>query len=156
MPNVYARVYRGVRDHFPARASEWVLGFALTSWGALLLRPGAMFDTSPAFRTMASMASENVWGWAAIAIGISRLFALILNGTFPTTWYGRFSPHVRGVMSILSMFVWLSITLGLYRVETENTGVAIYFWLMVLDVWNCGRAFRDAGALDEGLRNGAA
>jgi hypothetical protein len=153
---IYAQIHRGVVDHFPARVSEWILAGVMVSWGWRVLQPGEMFAATPAFREMARMAPEEVWGLAAIVIGLVRLAALVINGTFASTWYGRWSPHVRGVMSALSMFIFVSISIGLWLSGAENTGMAVYPWLAVLDFWNVRRAFQDAGGLDEGRRNGPA
>ena len=36
---VFARVYSGVHEHFPARRSEWVMAFAMIAWGCILAGP---------------------------------------------------------------------------------------------------------------------
>lgn len=152
---IVARIRGGVVDHFPARVSEWIVACILVSWGYILLKPSNIFATSPAFSEMAKMAPEWVWGTAAIAIGLSRLAALVINGTFPRTWYGKWSPKVRGLMSALSMFILVSISLGIAKNGADTTALAVYPWLAALDFWNVFRAFKDAGHMTEARRNGA-
>jgi hypothetical protein len=151
---VHVRLARGVVEHFPARASEWALAGMMATWGYLVLLPGEIFETSQAFREMAAMASESTWGLAALVIGAVRVLALFVNGTFATTWYGRWSPHVRGVMSALAVFVWLSISIGVLQSSTVTTGMAVYPWLTALDIWNALRAFKDSGTMDGSRNNG--
>jgi hypothetical protein len=151
---VHVRLARGVVEHFPARASEWALAGMMVSWGYLILLPEAMFTRSPAFNEMAAMASETTWGLAAMGIGLVRLVALFINGTFAQTWYGRWSPHVRGMMSALAVFVWLSISIGVLQSSTVTTGMAVYPWLTALDIWNALRAFKDSGTMDGSRNNG--
>lgn len=148
------RLARGVTDHFPARASEWVLAGMITHWGVIVLQPDNLFARSPAYQQMALLADEKMWGYSAIAIGFTRFVALVINGTFSSTWYGRWSPHVRSVLSGASCFFWTQISLGIWAADVNTTGLAIYPWLTVLDIWNAIRASNDAGKMDESRTDG--
>jgi len=139
------RIATGIKRHFPTRVSEWFLSGALVAWGWILLSPGDTFSASPSFAHMAVMASERTWGLAAITVGLVRVVALIINGTFADTGYSRASPYVRAIMSILACFVWAQITLGLIGAPNTSTGLAVYPILFLLDSWNCVRAAGDAG-----------
>ena len=35
---------------------------------------------------MTQYATENTWGWVCIALGLARIAALTVNGTFADTW----------------------------------------------------------------------
>lgn len=150
---MYLRIVRGVTEHFRARASEWTLAAMLVLWGCIVYAPGDTF-TTPAWTVMQLMMSETTWGLFALGIGVIRLVALIMNGTFRTTWYGRLSPHVRAVMAGLSCFVWSQITLGLLLGGTISTGLAIYPLLLALDFYNVMSASGEAGAMDRTRRDG--
>lgn len=151
----YVKLVRGVVDHFPSRASEWIMSGVLITWGIILLGPNNVFASSPAWAEMSYVATENTWGLFAVSIGMMRLLALFINGTFPRTWYGKISPKVRAFMSALSVLVLVSISIGLYSATgLETTGLAVYPWLAVLDFWNVLRASSDAGQMDEGRKNG--
>lgn len=141
------RVYKGIHEHFPARRSEWVLAGIMTAWGWILLGPTDTFGRSPGWAQMAAMASEHTWGWAAAAIGIFRFAALVINGTFADTWYGRWSPHVRALASFLACFLWLQIAIGLYA--SWPPGLAAYTGLLVLDFMNIVAAMSDAAKMDK-------
>lgn len=149
----YLRIVRGVTAHFRARAGEWALATMLVIWGWLVYLPEEMF-TSPAYAIMRLTAREEVWGMAALIVGGIRLIALILNGTFWKTWYGRFSPHIRSIMAGLSCFVWSQISLGLLLSGEATTGLAIYPVLLLFDFYNVMSAAGDAGATDWARKNG--
>lgn len=148
------RLYLGIHDHFPARRSEWVLAGIMIAWGWLLIAPGPAFQGSPEWSQMASMMKEETWGWLAIAIGTFRLLALIINGTFSRTWYGRWSPHVRGLASFLTCFIWFQISFGLWASDAATTGLAVYPGLFVLDAMNIVAASKDAAGMDKAVADG--
>lgn len=151
---IILRIYRGIHDHFPARRSEWVLAGILVAWGLILLPPSPAFEESLVWAQMAVMASERTWAVTAIAIGLFRLAALIVNGTFSSTWYGRWSPHVRSLASFLSCFLWLQISFGLWAGSATTTGLAVYPGLLVLDLMNVVAAASDAGQMDRAQKDG--
>ena len=145
---IIARVFTGITNHFPVRASEWALAFMMVGWGFIVLQPDEMFAVVPAYSHMSMIASETAWGSATTCIGLIRIVALIANGTFAETWWGRWSPHLRAVLSFAACFLWASISLGLFASQVQNTGLAIYPFLFALDAYNCRRAAGDAGSLD--------
>lgn len=151
----YLRIVRGVTEHFRARAPEWALSIMMIIWGVIVYAPGDTF-TTPAWAVMQLIASERTWGVCALLIGGLRLIALIMNGTFWQTWYGRLSPHIRAVMAFLSCFVWLQISIGLAKSDAVSTGLAIYPLLLALDLYNGMSASHDAGAMDRMRRDGDA
>lgn len=145
------RLYLGITDHFPARRSEWVLAGIMVVWGWLLLGPDTVFNGNPAWAQMAAMMQEETWGWLAIGVGAFRLAALIINGTFAGTWYGRWSPHVRAFASFLSCFLWFQIAFGLWASGAATTGLAVYPGLLVLDAMNIVAASQDAAGMDKAV-----
>jgi heme exporter protein D len=148
------RLYLGIHDHFPARRSEWVLACIMVAWGWILLKPTTVFASHPSWSQMAAMMDEATWGWLAIAIGSFRLLALIVNGTFARTWYGRWSPHVRALASFLSCFLWFQISFGLWASDAATTGLAVYPGLLVLDAMNIVAASKDAASMDKAVADG--
>jgi hypothetical protein len=144
------RLYLGIHDHFPARRSEWVLAGIMVAWGWILLKPEAVFS-QPEWAQMAAMMDEATWGWLAISIGSFRLLALIINGTFARTWYGRWSPHVRALASFLTCFLWFQISFGLWASDAATTGLAVYPGLLVLDAMNIVAASKDAAGMDKAV-----
>lgn len=110
---VILRVVRGVTDHFPGRVSDWFLASILTNVG---------FD------------SHGFWSVLCLSIGLTRLIALTINGTFPKL---RWSPHVRFVMAILSGCVWVQLALG--------ADPMLYRYLLLFDIYNTHLAAAEAG-----------
>lgn len=132
-----------LKEHFPARISEWFNGAILTSWGLYLLLNPDLFE-SPAMevsmREMAAMVPagvnpESVWGLAAFVAGSTRLIALFINGAWSRT------PALRLATAAISAFVWTQVVIGLMSVP--NTGLAVYPWLVVIDLVAAYRAGRD-------------
>lgn len=153
---VVLRIADGIRSHFPARASEWALAGIMAGWGWTLLRPVETFATSRAYSQMAVMADESTWGWGAITVGLVRLVALVVNGTFANTVYARMSPHVRGLFAFFACFIWLQITLGLIGSREIAPGVWAYGGLFALDAYNAIRTFGEAAQTDRARRNAGA
>jgi hypothetical protein len=148
------RLYLGIAHHFPARRSEWVLAGILVVWGWLLTQPGETFASNPAWAQMSLWMSEDAWGRFAIAIGSFRLVALLVNGSFSGTWYGRWSPHVRALASFMSCFLWFQISFGLWASDAATTGLAVYPGLLLLDAMNIIAASRDAAGMDKAIGDG--
>lgn len=148
------RIFLGITDHFPARRSEWVLAFVMMVWGYILLRPEPTFTNSVAWSQMTAIWSEQVWGWLAVSIGGFRVAALVINGTFSNSWYGRWSPHVRAVASFLSCFLWFQIVFGLIGSGAVTTGLAVYPGLFILDAMNIVAASKDAAGMDRAVSDG--
>lgn len=148
---IVIRMVKGVSDHFPARRSEWVLAAMLLGWGIILGPPStSVFATSPAFAGLDGMAPEWVWAWVCLLIGVVRLLALLINGTFAHTFYGHWSPHVRGALAFLSCFIWTAISIGVFNSGALTTGIIIYPGLLALEITNLKEAWQDAGEADRG------
>jgi hypothetical protein len=150
---IIVRIARGIHDHFPARMSEWGLAVMLLNLGLVLGQPNDTMQTSPSLSGLLRIAPEHVWAWALLLIGSVRLLALVVNGTFADTLYGRWSPHVRSVLSFLSCFFWMNITVGLTLSEMTGTGIAVYPVLLLMDGYNTVRAAGDAAVIDKAHKN---
>jgi hypothetical protein len=156
---VIIKIRDGVKQHFDVRLAEWGCALILLNWGVALLAPGDTFALSAAYQGLARIWSETTWGYACLLIGGARVIALTLNGTFAHTRYGRLSPHVRAVFSLLSCFFWFQIVFGFLITPGGlkppiSTGPGTYFIIMLMDVWNSRRALSDAGEADSALRHG--
>lgn len=144
---IVLRIAKGVQQHFTARRSEWALAFGLTGWGFVVAKPTVLFASSPAYASMANMADEQTWGYGAFCAGLLRLIALVVNGTFPGTIYGRYSPLVRSLAAYGCCAIWAAITIGLYATPADAPGMWIYFSLFCLDFANGRTAMHDYGLL---------
>jgi hypothetical protein len=144
---IVRRVFTGVVESFPVRASEWLLSIAMIWWGFILLDETPIFASSPVYGPMASLFAEETWGLMAVLAGFVRLLALVINGTFSGTLYSFYSPHIRCTMSFITCFIWAQISLGFQASGVVTTGMAVYPILFLLDAWNAVRAAGDAGAM---------
>lgn len=148
------RIGRGVIDHFPVRRSEWINSLVMFGWGAILA-----FDNLPLYGIWTNLSlslSEAAWSSMLMTIAALRLLALTINGTFPKSWYGRWSPHVRVAMSMICALAWMQLVLAGMKAPVWSTAVVAYAGYFVSDVLNTWSAAAEARELDKGRRNVAA
>lgn len=108
------RVYEGVKHSFPMRWLEWVMAGLMVGWGIGFL--GIHYDPiagkGVAWHTLFFFAPQAVWSVVMASLGVLRLGALTINGTFRDTFYDRFSPIVRGMTAGLCGSVWFIVSLS--------------------------------------------
>ena len=149
---IILRALAGVRRHFPNRGLEWFATAVTIDWGwTLLWEPPNL--TSPGFQVMLHYLTEFSWAILMLTVGLLRLAALIVNGTFSETAYSRWSPHVRAVGAFISLFFWIQITLSLILGSPTGTGLAVYKWILVFELFNLVRCATDARVVDKASRN---
>ena len=136
-------IVTGIKSHLPDRLPEWVMGFAILNYGLGLVGPGDAWTSPTAWAAMAHYAPENAWGWLCVMLGIARLMALVINGTFADTAYSRFSPHVRGSTAVAALGFWMMVMLSVSA--SGSIGSRIYVLPLVLEVWCIFHAWRDTG-----------
>ena len=144
---IVLRLATGITEHFPQRVSEWVMTAAILGWGYMLAGEAAAFSATPSFRELSRIADEDTWALICLLVGMARLAALIVNGTFRGF---RYSPHLRGAASLVACVFWGQITLGMLvawiGAGAIGTGVVAYGAFMTLELWNLFRAWADVGA----------
>lgn len=154
---VYARISRGVRDHLYVRRSEWACAAVITWWGLSLALPGETFKLSPTYSGLAAVAPE--WAWSAVClfVGVFRLIALTINGTFRETWYSRYSPHVRAGTAYVTGLIYFLIVYGILLQFTlpVSTALGAYAALAFLDFSNALGTARESGYQTRENRNAA-
>ena len=100
--------------------------------------PATAENLSPAYLGLETIASEEAWGWGCLIIGIIRLLSLFINGFWvPPTF------HIRSATSILSTFFWFSIVYGMIASGAATTGLAVYPWLLLTEIFCIFRTARD-------------
>lgn len=133
-------------DHFPVRATEWMLASMKLSFGFILLLPYPIFN-QPMLSGLARMGFQHTWGWIAFAAGLVHLIALYVNGT------RRKSPHVRAFCSGIGSVFWLCVCKGMFAPGIPSTGWAIYPWLVIYSIRNVWTAMEDARRSDEKFKS---
>lgn len=145
---IIARIIKGIAHHFPIRVSEWIMTYCLFGWATVLVIDPDTFGKTPSLSQLALFGSEHTWSIVMYAAGYLRFAGLIVNGTFRDTF--KHSPHLRGLASIVSCFVWGQITLGIllsyHATGAGLTGFVIYTAAMATELWNLFRAWADVGA----------
>jgi len=104
-----ARIRTGIRSHFQARMTEWLMLFPSVTHGIVFLSQPNLFDVSPSFDGLERYATQEMWGVVVLMCAIVRLAALMVNGTFETF---RYSPHMRLAASIVGCLFWMTYDLG--------------------------------------------
>jgi hypothetical protein len=128
---------------FPIRVTEWLLAGIMFSWSIVCWNLSAHDWSSPIYSGLSRLAEQNTWAFFAFWIGAMRIAALTINGAW------RPSPHLRAVGAFLACFMWLQISLGLMTSDIKATGLAVFPWLLLADIYNVFRASHDARISDD-------
>jgi hypothetical protein len=117
---------------FPIRVTEWLLAGIMFSWSIVCWNLSAHEWASPAYQGLSRLAERDTWAFFAFWIGATRLAA-----------------HLRAVGAFLACFMWLQISLGLMTSDIKATGLAVFPWLLLADIYNVFRASHDARISDD-------
>ncbi len=128
---------------FPIRVTEWLLACIMLSWSIVCWNLTDAEWANPIYSGLSRMGEQQSWAFFAFAIGAIRLAALTINGAW------RPSPHLRGAGAFLACFMWLQMSLGIFASELVVTGVAVFPWLFIADIYNVFRAAHDARLSDD-------
>ena len=148
------RIAHGVRSHFIHRLPEWLLAGQIGMMGMQLLRVGSTFGSSPTWRVIARVISEDAFGSLALGISLFWLISLILNGTF--WWFAGWSRWVRSLSAFLATGFWSVTAIGLYQASPYSTGVTNNAGFAVMSFVVSLITAREVGAADKRARNAAA
>lgn len=145
------QLVRGAAHNFAIRVSDWFAASVMLSFGMLLLTCDVRLGHDRTFALLWQYAPPWVWGCICLLIGVGRIAALVVNGTFPSF---RWSPHIRMAMAAFSVFVWFQITLGLL-VGNGGTTVIVAFFpnLFLFDLYNLFLAASEAGVSERRIRH---
>ena len=131
---------------FPIRVTEWLLAGIMLSWSIACWNLRPIDWANPLYAGLARFADQHTWATFALVIGAVRLAALTINGAW------RPSPYFRMGCAFLSCFMWLQISFAVFNAEIRATGIAIYPWLLLADIYNVFRASHDARLSDDRAR----
>lgn len=131
---------------FPVRVMEWLLAGIMFSWSFACWSLRPVDWANPLYSGLSRIADAPTWAFFAFVLGVTRLAALTINGAW------RPSPHIRAFCAFLACFMWLQISLGIMAADIRATGIAIYPWLLLADIYNVFRASYDARVSDERAR----
>lgn len=124
---------------FGIRFPEWVGSLQAILVGLGLLHPFPAFENSQALAIFASIASEEVWGIAILALGLARFTSLVINGRRK-----KITPWVRLASAALSCGVWTGLSIGLFASGVVSTWWGAWPIAAFVEVINLYRASHDA------------
>lgn len=138
----FLTVYHGVRHTFPMRWLEWLMSIFIIVWGDSLLGR----SSSPLWNSMIYWFPLWVWGWSMMTVGVLRLIALGINGTFRNTLYSRYSPMVRGLTAGFCGLLWLAVAL--------SAAAMLPLFFFILEMFVAYFVIGEAGAVTRAARHG--
>lgn len=143
--NFMQRMLVGVGQHFQKRAAGWFLGVAMVCFATLLWKHPEMLDR-PFYGHLARLGSSGQLVVLCYAIGITRLIALFVNGSFRGL---KITPYLRAATAVASALIWLQFALAAVIDIHPSIGMIIYPMLTVFDCYNTGSAAMDIGKPNE-------
>lgn len=125
--------------HLQARFPEWQNGLILFTWGCYVTAHPGLFLAPPnnQWGALLMYGSQAMWGSFAILVGGVRLGALYVNGR------KKITPSIRLAMSFFSALVMAQLILGLLRSGMPSTGLCVYPFLLLGDMYAAFRAGAD-------------
>ncbi len=129
-----------------SRVLEWQTSLTTIMLGLVFMQPDVPATLSSGsgggFLNLLAKLPATWWGTAMIAVGITRIVALYINGRSP-----RGSPLVRIGGAILGVVLWSQILASFYdaslRLGHILPGVAFVVVLLAADMFSVGRSVRD-------------
>jgi hypothetical protein len=134
-----------LRGGFHSRRTEWTAGAQSLIWGLVLLAPGDVFNSSPAFAFLRNHISEDVMGWIMIAVGIIRFIGLRINGSRK-----KITPWIRVAMALVGCGVFTLISLSFEATGVWSTWLAAWPVLAVTELFNVYAAISEARQARDG------
>lgn len=129
-----------MQSQHQTRSVEWLLAFLMVAWGAGLMLPGNTMELQH-YRHLAALAPEPVWAAWSMSIGIARLAALYINGSWSR------SPLIRAGGAALGVIWWLILGYLLYTGRAGGPLPAALMWYPVFcgfELYSAWRGARDS------------
>jgi hypothetical protein len=127
------------RERFP----EWVLSIGLTLWGITLFVTPNLFIEYDIYRPLLSFASQKVWAYLTMCIGLFRLTALVINGVWKPT------SHLRALGAVGGVTIWASLVIiSVLSVTEPIPAISVYGMLLAFDTMALWWAAGDAKKAD--------
>lgn len=128
---------RGVVTHAGVRFTEWLGAFPLLGLGYVLHMDPDLFGRVSSFDVLARWGDQPTWTNVILLIGIARLAALTINGSFRSFTH---SPLIRFLSSWAAGLFWTLFVLGVYIAWRDMggspTAIVAYGTLTILEARN--------------------
>ncbi len=126
-PNLHERLVARLDEILWKRDFEFaelLSGLTAALWGLWLLLPWDTFEPSPGFSVMRVLAPEWGWGLVMTFIGISQLYALLIDERRP-----------RLNFSLMASAAWVFIATAVGWANPTGTGVIIFSMFALSAFW---------------------
>ncbi len=127
----------GVWSHAGVRFTEWLGAVPLIGMGSALYYAPETFSVSPSFVVLARWADAQTWSNIVLVVGVLRLLALFINGSFRSFQH---SPTIRFCASCVSALFWMLFAMGFFMAWRDAggaiTGIVPYGTLLLLEFRN--------------------
>lgn len=127
----------GVWSHAGVRFTEWLGAVPLVGLGYVLYAEPDALASSPSFSALSSWADAGTWSNIILSVGILRLIALFINGSFKSFQH---SPKIRFLASCVASFFWMLFAVGVFLAWRDSggapTGPVVYSTLLLLEFRN--------------------
>lgn len=121
------------------RSVEWLLAALMVAWGVGLMLPGDSMSL-PQYKLLAVLAPEYVWSSWSISIGLIRIVALYVNGSWKRT------PLIRSTCAGFGIIWWL-VLIFLFKGATDGpvpAGLMFYPVFIAFEGYSVYRGARDS------------
>lgn len=135
----YPALWVRIKQRFGPRFMEWFIAWVTACWGGVLLLPVQTF-VAPQWVIFSAIGPEEWWGAIMLLLGITRIGALIVNGTRK-----EITPWIRVISAGCGFMIWVLITTIFALTGVISTWLAIYPSLAFAEIVNVIRAARDVG-----------
>lgn len=129
-------------DTFRERLPEWISSLCLIGWGAVLLGESSFLWQQEYFSVLANIASQKVWGYTTIFIGVLRCVSLGINGALRPT------AHLRAIGALVGALTWSAIFISYLGLDWNPPSMAPKMAMAALDVAALWYAAGDAKLAD--------
>lgn len=127
----------GVIKHAGVRFTEWLGAVPLLGLGWVFYAEADIFQRVASFNTLSRWGDQAIWANIVLAVGISRLLALTINGSFRSFTH---SPTIRFLSSWAAGLFWTLFVLGVYiswrDLGGSPTAIIAYGTLIILEARN--------------------
>lgn len=134
-----------VKEHFRTRATSWIMSFNIFGMGLILIvNPTFLNGDVRAHSYVYLLTIMPQWAWAiwCVGVGLMRIVALVINGTFPRLpWMA----HVRLAGAFLSCFLWFNLMLGVWVRGGWTFAVPMFTSMIAFELLSTYVAANEAG-----------
>lgn len=127
----FVRLREHVKERLHERLTEWEHSLLLITFGWVLAQPMVLIHHLP---------HENAWGVAILLLGLVRFCSLVVNGM-----RRRITSWLRALAAVVGFFVFALISATFFYAGSLNGAAVLFPVVAVFEIFNYGRAMRDAG-----------